>query len=236
MKGTFVHPNRSRSLTVAAIGGTVLAVTMLGLPSQAATGGTTRRHSAPRGGESTARTPGNVDVRQLSGTPLAKASRAEVNGRTKADNAYFRSLGGRAVVDIDPLTHTPRDFGRLDGFLSGPSSASARTAALNYVRGHLGALGLTSADLGTLRFRQDYIDTLGVHNLSWTQSVDGGTVIGNGLQVRVTRDGRVLAVQGSPVSGLAKLASSAPSATTMSASAARSASARDVDGTVAPAS
>ena len=218
MKGTFVHPNRTRSLTVAAIGGTVLAVTMLGLPSQAATGGGgARSHSAPRGGESTVRTPGNIDVRQLSGTPLVKASRAEVTGRTKADNAYFRSLGGRAVVDIDPLTRTPRDFGRLDGFLSGPSSASARTAALNYVRGHLGALGLTSADLSTLRFRQDYVDTIGVHNLSWTQSVDGATVFGNGLQVRVTRDGRVLAVQGSPVSGLAKLASAAPSGIRMSA-------------------
>jgi hypothetical protein len=237
MKGTFVHPNRTRSLTVAAIGGTVLAVTMLGLPSQAATGGGgARSHSAPRGGESTVRTPGNIDVRQLSGTPLVKASRAEVTGRTKADNAYFRSLGGRAVVDIDPLTRTPRDFGRLDGFLSGPSSASARTAALNYVRGHLGALGLTSADLSTLRFRQDYVDTIGVHNLSWTQSVDGATVFGNGLQVRVTRDGRVLAVQGSPVSGLAKLASAAPSGIRMSASAARTASAHDVDGTVAPAS
>src|SRR4051794_10360554 len=234
MKGTFVHPNRTRSLTAAAIGGTVLAVTMLGLPSQAATsGGTARSNGAPRGGESATRTPANFDVRALSGTTLAKANRAEVNGRTKADNAYFRSLGGHAVVSIDPLTHTPRDFGRLDGFLSGPSSASARTAALNYVRGHLGALGLTAADLSTLRFRKDYVDTIGVHNLSWTQSVDGATVFGNGLQVRVTRDGRVLAVQGSPVSGLAKLASSAPSATTMSASAARSASARDVDGTVA---
>ena len=237
MKGTFVHPTRTRSLTVAAIGGTVLAVTMLGLPSQAATGGgTARTHGAPRGGESTVRTPADLDVRQLSGTALVKANRAEVNGRTKADNAYFRSLGGRAVVSIDPLTHTPRDFGRLDGFLSGRSSASARAAALSYVRGHLGALGLTAADLSTLRFRKDYVDTIGVHNLSWTQSVDGATVFGNGLQVKVTRDGRVLAVQGSPVSGLAKLASAAPSGIRMSATAARTASAHDVNGTVAKAS
>ena len=68
----------------------------------------------------TVRTPGDFDVRQLTGTALVKASRAAVNGRTKADNAYFRSLGSQAVVDIDPLTHTPRDFGRLDGYLSGP--------------------------------------------------------------------------------------------------------------------
>ena len=36
---------------------------------------------------------------------------------------------------------------------------------------------------------------------SWTQSVAGATVFGNGLRVKVTRDGRVLSVQGSHVFG-----------------------------------
>src|SRR5262249_7046746 len=132
----------------------------------------------------------------------------------------------------DPLTHTARDFGRLDGFLTGRSSAPARTIALNYVRSHADALGLSQADLKTFRFRQDYVDASGVHNLSWNQSVRGATVFGNGLKVKVTRDGRVLAVQGSPVSGLAKLAAAAPSAAKVSATGARTTAARNVGGTL----
>ena len=171
MKGTFVHPLRNKSLTVAAIGGTVLAVSMLGLPSQAATSGASARsqNSTVRGGESTSRNLGYYDVRHLSGVALAKANRQEVTSRTKSDSAYLRSLGGQSVVSYDPLTHTPRDFGRLDGFLTGASSAPARTIAMNYVRSHLATLGLTSADLATFRFHQDYVDAIGVHNLSWTQ-------------------------------------------------------------------
>ena len=106
---------------------------------------------------------------------------------------------------------------------------------MNFVRLHLGALGLTRADLKTFRFRQDYVDAIGVHNLSWTQSVDGTTVFGNGLLVRVTRDGRVLSVQGSPVSGLASLAAAAPTSASVSAESARTTAARNVGGALAPA-
>jgi extracellular elastinolytic metalloproteinase len=234
VKGMFVTPIRNRSLAVAAIGSTVLAVSMLGLPSQAATsGGGSRVHASDlRGADATVRTPGYFDVRHLGGTALVKSDRAQVADRTKSDKVYYRSLGSQAVVDMDPLTHTARDFGRLDGFLTGRSSAPARTVAMNYVRSHAAALGLTKADLATFRFRQDYVDAAGVHNLSWNQSVGGATVFGNGLKVKVTRDGRVLAVQGSPVSGLAKLAAAAPSATKVSATSARATAAKNVNGSV----
>jgi hypothetical protein len=234
MKGTFVTPTRNKSLTVAAISSTVLAVSMLGLPSQAATSGHSPGIQSPGTirSESAHHTPGPVDARQLTGTALVKADRAELNSRSKTDTSYYRSLGQQAVVSIDPLTGTPRDLGRLDGFLTGRSSAPARTVAMNYVRSHLAALGLTSADLSTFHFRQDYVDAIGVHNLSWTQSVGGATVFGNGLKVQVTRDGRVLALQGSPVSGLAKLAAAAPHTDRVSATGARLSAARDVDGTL----
>src|SRR6188472_2385090 len=204
---------------------------MLGMPSQAATSGrTAQSHAATaRGGDATERTPANYDARSLGGTPLAKADRKQVADRTKADRAYYRSLGSQAVVDIDPLTHTVRDFGRLDGYLTGRSSAPARNVALSYVRSHLGALGLVKGDLNSLRFRQEYVDPMGLHHLSWTQSARGATVFGNGLKATVTRDGRVLQVQGSPVSGLARLAAQAPSAA-ISGPSARSKAAADVDG------
>jgi extracellular elastinolytic metalloproteinase len=68
-----------------------------------------------------------------------------------------------------------------------------------------------------------------VHNLSWTQHAAGRTVFGNGLIVRVTRDGRVLSVQGSPVTHLARLAATAPATGSVSASQARTLAAHNVD-------
>lgn len=232
LKGTsLVSVTRNRPLTLAAISSTVLAVSMLALPSQAATSGRSApSHAADaRGGDATHRTSSNYDARSLRGTPLAKATRHQVAERTKADTGYYRSLGSRAVVDLDPLTHTVRDLGRLDGYLTGRSSAPARTVALDYVRQHLDSLGLTRGDLDTLRFRQDYVDPLGLHHLSWTQRAGGATVFGNGLKVAVTRDGRVLDVQGSPVSGLKRSAAAAPSAS-LSGTAARSKAAKNVQG------
>jgi hypothetical protein len=229
-----VSPIRNKSLTVAATGATVLAVSMLGLPSQAATSG---QHSAARNsarlGASQSRAAGNYDARELSGQALAQSMRQELGSRTKADEAYYKSLGTQAVVSIDPLTHTVRDLGKLNGYLTGRSSAPATKVALQYVRSHLSALGLHKGDLQTLRFRQDYVDALGVHNISWSQQVAGRTVFGNGLIVRVTRDGRVLAVQGSPVTHLARLASQAPSTGDVTASAARSDAARNIEATPA---
>ncbi len=203
-------PIRNRTLTVAAIGSTVLAVSLLGLPSQAASTASPAHATRSRGGDLGTRAASYVDARQLHGSALAKADRRQVKDLTKADRAYYRSLGTQAVVSFDPLTGTVRDLGRLDGYLTGRSSAPARTVALSYVRSHLSALGLRHADLKTLRFRQDYVDSIGVHNLSWTQQAAGRTVFGNGLIVRVTRDGRVLAVQGSPVSDLTATVGESP--------------------------
>ncbi len=224
-----MSPTRNKSLTVAAIGTTVLAVSMLGLPSQAATGG--HHTSAVRGDNASQHSSSAYDARTLSGPALVRSDRAQIKGQTKADKTFVKSLGGQAVVEYDPLTHTPRNLGRLNGYLTGRSSAPARTIAMGYVRSHLSTLGLTSADLSTFRFRQDYVDTIGVHNLSWSQSVRGVPVFGNGLKVKVTRDGRVLSIQGSPVSGLTKLAAGAPTGSVSSTSA-RTLAARNVDGKV----
>jgi hypothetical protein len=223
-------------LTLAAISSTALAMSMLAMPSQAATSGAHGTASRTIRESATGhRTADAYDARRLTGAPLVRANRQELSSRTKADKAYYRSLGSQAVVDIDSLTGTPRDLGRLDGFLTGRSSAPARSVAMNYVRQHLGALGLSRADLKTFRFRQDYVDSAGVHNLAWTQSVRGATVMGNGLRIKVTRDGRVLSVQGSPISGLAGLATKAPTGR-MSATSARTTAAHNVDANAARAS
>jgi hypothetical protein len=154
-----------------------------------------------------------------------------VRQQSDSTQKYFAGLGPQAVVDIDPLTGTPRELGRLDGYLSGPHHGSARSVALGFVRAHLDALGLTSRDLSTLVFGKDYVDPLGIHHLSWQQRVDGTPVFGNGLQVNLTRQGRVLSVLGSPVSGLASMARQAPRAD-LDATQARSRAAANVGGSV----
>jgi hypothetical protein len=213
---------------VAVIGSTTLAVSMLGLPSQAATSGQSSGHDPVKEGGASP-SAGYYDARQLTGTTLSHATRQQLSSRTKADQAYYKSLGTQAVVSLDPLTHTVRDIGKLNGYLTGRSTAPARSVALSYVRSHLSALGLHRGDLTSLTLRRDYVDPSGLHNLSWSQQAAGRTVFGNGLLVRVNRDGRVLAVQGSPVSGLARLAAKAPTTGRVSASQARALAARNVD-------
>jgi extracellular elastinolytic metalloproteinase len=213
----------------------VIAVGLLGLPSQAADRGAASGTSSSAGEQADSRTPGYLDARQLNQKAAVRADRERLRTQSRGDLTYQKSLGTESVADFDPLTDTPRSFGRLDGYLTGPSTAPAKSIALGYVGTHLSPLGLTADDLSTLRFRSDYVDALGVHNLSWSQSIDGTPVFGNGLKVKVTRDGRVLAVQGSPISGLAKLAAAAPSSTRLSADAARTRAASNVGGRVSSA-
>ena len=222
-------------LSAAAVGSTAVTVAMLGMPSTAAVG----HHHGPslsassqaRGNEGHARTPQDFDHRDLRGPALVKAQRSVAHQQGASTEKYLAGLGPQAIVDIDPLTGTPRQLARLDGYLSGPHRGSARAAALGFVRSHLDVLGLTTEDLSTLVFRKDYVDSLGIHHLSWEQHVDGTPVFGNGLQVNVARDGRVLSVLGSPVSGLAAMARQAPSVH-LDAAQARSKAARNVHGSV----
>jgi hypothetical protein len=93
--------------------------------------------------------------------------------------------------------------GRTDAFLTAPSSASAASIALGYVTAKAAAFGLTASDLAGLTLARDYVDILGTHHLSWTQSASGIPAFGNGLQANVTKDGRLINVYGSPVASLA---------------------------------
>ncbi len=140
--------------------------------------------------------------------------------------ALRTALGVQGVIAIDPLTATPRTVSRLDGFLTGPSRSAPSAVVTGYIRGNPDVFGLNSADLATLRLRRDYVDVAGVHHLSWVQYAGNVPVFGNGLKAAVTKDGRLVNVQGSPLSGL----HTASTATKLDAVAARTAAAGDVFG------
>ncbi|HEX6682285.1 MAG TPA: M36 family metallopeptidase [Candidatus Limnocylindrales bacterium] len=123
-----------------------------------------------------------------------------------------QELGNQGIVTIDPLTSTARAVGRLDGFLTGPSRKSPAEIALSYVSGHPDVFGLDTAAVSRLQLRRDYVDIEGTHHLSFIQQAGGVPVFGNGLQANVARNGSLVNVVGSPVSGL-PAAASAPALT-----------------------
>ncbi len=179
---------------------------------------------------------GFFDARAVAAPSSIAPAEKALKGTKPAHVAALRAdLGPSAIVDIDPLTGTPANLSALDRYLTAPSGASARSVAMTYVRQHLAELGLRRADLSTFHLRNDYADVAGIHHLSWTQSSGGVTVFGNGLKAHVASNGQLIALQGSPVSGLAGLTAQVAKNPTLSAASARTAAAKDVGATAAPA-
>ena len=112
------------------------------------------------------------------------------------------SLGLQGVVDVDPLTGTPRVVARLDGFLTGPSADDADAIVLDYVRAQETVFGLDDDDLRGLRLVRDETDAFGVRHLLWAQEAGGIRAVANDLRASVTADGRILNVLGSPIPDL----------------------------------
>ena len=133
-----------------------------------------------------------------------KAARNAAKPRAQVA-ALKTSLGTQGLVTIDPLTGSPRQIARADGFLTGPSRAGARDIALGYVRANHGVFGLDASALAGLTLRKDYVDVAGTHHLSFIQQVKGIPVFGNGLLAHVTKDGRLIAFTGSPLTSLSGL-------------------------------
>ncbi len=226
-----IRPSRlpRRVLAVLAVG--AAAVALVGparagtVADEAAAEGNGSAFAGTQGGHERM---GDYDARAV--TTTTAHGEALLRSASDATNRLTDLVGVNAMVDVDPLTGTPRQLGSWEGYLTGPSSASARTVVLDYVRAHLGALGLTSADLRTFRLANDYVDVEGTHHLSWTQTVRGVQVFGNGLRAHVSDEGRLIAVQGSPVGDLAGLAAGIPTEPATSAASARSGAAEDVGG------
>ncbi len=113
-----------------------------------------------------------------------------------------QQLGQQGDIQIDPATGTPRIVARLDGFLTGPSGARATDVALGFVRTNGDVFRLSARALARLKLTRDYVDSSGVHHLSWAQTVSGVPLFGNGLKANVASDGRLVSVLGSPVADL----------------------------------
>jgi extracellular elastinolytic metalloproteinase len=121
---------------------------------------------------------------------------------TAGVKALRQQLGIQGIVDLDPLTSTPRRVTKVDGFLTGPSKAAPADIALSYVRAHQDVFALSAATVSSLVLRQKYVDVEGTTHLSFIQQVNGVNVFSNGLKAHVTKNGELIQLDGSPLASL----------------------------------
>ncbi|CAN5724903.1 hypothetical protein BH18ACT15_BH18ACT15_12060 [soil metagenome] len=185
---------------VAVVGAIALTIAML----QPAPGNVAKAKAQAKDNLKRTEAKGFFDARTSGGAGRALRQRdADLAAKPSVGIAKLRrSLGAEGVIDLDPLTGTPRVVGRVDGFLTRSSGASASSVALGYVRSHDSVFGLSGRAVSKLKQVRNYVDVEGTHHLSWTQTVNGVPLFGNGLRANVTRNGRLINVLGSPVSGL----------------------------------
>jgi extracellular elastinolytic metalloproteinase len=131
---------------------------------------------------------------------LAARSAAIAARPTPGIKALRNQLGQEAIIQIDPLTNTPRRVSRIDGFLTGPSSAAPADIALNYVRTHSDVFNLSPAQVNSLILSRKYVDVEETTHLFFTQQVGGIRVFGQGLKAHVAKDGQLIQIDGSPAS------------------------------------
>ena len=99
----------------------------------------------------------------------------------------------------------------LVGFLSSPTSGDPRAIALRFLADHRDALGLEQADLVNVFVSDQYTDEYnGVTHIYLQQRFKGIDVLGANLSTNVARDGSVINVSSSFISGVAGAVSGIP--------------------------
>jgi extracellular elastinolytic metalloproteinase len=134
---------------------------------------------------------------------LNARERDQVATTSPAVASFKASLGKEGVVDIDPLTRTPRFVGKTDGFLTRPSDRAPADIALDFLRANASVFGISSTDVDSLKLTKDYVSIDGTHHLFFEQTAaDGVPVFSNGIRANLTKKGEIINFTGSPVASL----------------------------------
>ncbi|MGW2522316.1 M36 family metallopeptidase [Streptomyces sp. NPDC001617] len=145
-----------------------------------------------------------------------------------------KQLGAEGVLELDPATGTARQVAKLDGYLTQSTGSAPEDVVRQYLRAHPDVFGLSAAQVDALTLRKQYTDVAGIRQLSFTQSVDGVPLFGSGVKANVSRDGRLISVQGSPVRNLpSRLAAARVTGTQAKGAAVRDIAGAEADGSKA---
>jgi extracellular elastinolytic metalloproteinase len=137
-----------------------------------------------------------VGARRAAARAGAIGSAAERSARSR----LRRSLGTQGAIQVDALTGTARSVQRFDGALTGPAGGDRAAVAMRWVESNRAALGLSAADLDSLRLSDRSVDQgSGFTFLRYRQYFRGIPTFDGGLRVNLDRGGRILNVTGAPV-------------------------------------
>jgi extracellular elastinolytic metalloproteinase len=139
---------------------------------------------------------GDRGLAARAGAPVAAARPTERTRQARA--GLRRTVGSGAVLNVDPLTGTPRQLLRTDGALSGPRGGDRVDIALDFARANRETLGLDASDLDELDAKRGPTSSLGLTVVHFRQLYRGIPAFDNDLRVAVDRAGRVLSVAGAP--------------------------------------
>jgi len=159
--------------------------------------------------------------------PLAAQRLATAAKPASAARKLRDALGIQGIVDLDNATGTPRRVAKLDGFLTAASRKKPETIARDYLKAHSDVFGLSAAAVDALKLRQNYVDVEKTNHLSFQQVVGGVAVFGNGVKVHITKNGRIVSIDGSPIASLP----SSPGSAKLTAEKARATAVENVYGT-----
>ena len=184
---------RKRSLA----GGALVVALLLGTAVPAAA----VRDDPPAGGAAAAKPffDSRAGARAAAGRAGTTVAAARPGPRTiDARGELRRRLGAEGVLDVDPLTGTPRQLLRTDGALSSPRGGDRTDIALDFVRANRVALGLSDPDIDGLDLLRRATTARGVTVVHFRQLYRGIPAFDNDLRVAIDRGGRVVSVAGSP--------------------------------------
>ena len=140
-----------------------------------------------------------ADVQHTGFDRRGTSARATVSSAQRGARRDLRAdLGARALLPVDRATGRPRVLGRLDGALTGPSSATNAEVALGYLRAHSDVYGLTPAQVDALGVGVQRRTAGGLSSVQLTQSHGAATSIDSGVRAVLDDRGRLIELVGAP--------------------------------------
>ena len=137
----------------------------------------------------------NVDLRAAERAPVPAETRGPCGARRRSRAAR---RGGGGPQERRRLLRRPHRRAA-----DRPVEGAPEQIALDYVRAHRALRASPSADVDNLKLVSRAVSPDGITHLRFNQTLDGIESYDSGIDAHVTRDGRLITVNGAPVRGAA---------------------------------